>query len=775
LPLPGDVISSRFRLERKLGTGSVGTVFLARDLSHGRDVAVKLLNPSASGLDVERFRREIRDAAQLSHPHILAVYDSGDHEGVPFVVMPWVDGETLLTRLERKGRLPVNEALRIARALAAALAHAHGRGMVHRDVKPGNVLLDSRGHVYLADFGIAWWMAGDGRLTQPGGLVGSPMYMSPEQIEGTRELDGRSDLFSLGCVMFEMITGSKPFEGVTVPAILASHLRDEASTLRAVLDHAPGPLEDVVARLLAKDRAARYSNAEQLDEELGTLERRLTSDPDGALAAIGDLLKSVFAGTGRRKAPTPRAAETARTPVRAPESSIAVLPFVDLSGKGENEYFSLGFTEDIISLLSRVRNLHVASRTSVSRYKRKDLSVRDLARELGVRSILEGSVRRDGDQVIVSTRLIDAELDAQLWAESYRRRVADVFALQTEVSSEIAKALEVKLAAKDRRRHTTSADAYDLYLRGRYLWARRTEESLRKAIGYLERARSIDPDLALAEAALADVYVTLGIYGMESPRQVMPNAAAAAKRALATDPDLAEAITSQAAVRSLYEWDWPAAERDYLRALDSHSQYPVAHHWLASNLLTPLRRFEEARQRLESARKLDPLSPSISTTEGVISLYEGDPQRAADELSRVIDIHDDFGMAYYFLGMALDQTGQIEESIDCLRKAAALNGRSSEVLAVLAYTLSRHERPDADDIIGELEIRAREHYVSPALFAQISIGRGDREQAMAYLGEAMEMRSVDLTWLTVRPTYNPLREDPRFQALARRVGLVGGG
>jgi TolB-like protein/Tfp pilus assembly protein PilF len=458
------------------------------------------------------------------------------------------------------------------------------------------------------------------------------------------------------------------------------------------------------------------------------------------------------------------------------DRSVAVLPFANLSGEEDNEYFSDGITEDIITGLSRVRDLHVISRTSVMQYKGSTATVWEIAEELGVATVLEGSVRRAGGRVRISAQLIDARQDRHLWVETYDHPFEDVFTIQSDVARHIAHALAAELSPEERERigarPTKDVEAYDLFLKGRHLWSRRTRDGLDKSIGYYRRSLDRDPDFALAEAGLADSQVTLGLYGHEPPHEVMPRAREAATRALALDPRLAEALTSLASVRSIYDWDWEDAERDFRRAIDMHPQYPVAHHWLASHVLTPLGRFEEARASTLRALELDPLSAPVATSLGMICLYSGRCDVALDELTQVVDLHDRFGMAFFFQGLAFEDVERMDEAVASLEKADTLTGGSSEVRASLAHACAKAgDVGRARTLLESLERRFEEHYGSPALLAQIHLGLGDRERALDLLEQAAEMRAVDMIWLGVRPVYRPLADDERFRSLLDRVGV----
>ncbi|MBI4538388.1 MAG: Flp pilus assembly complex ATPase component TadA [Gemmatimonadetes bacterium] len=480
-----------------------------------------------------------------------------------------------------------------------------------------------------------------------------------------------------------------------------------------------------------------------------------------------------------RASPAPAVLSAAATaaaerPVR--EDSIAVLPFVNLSGDEEDRYFSDGITDDIIAALSGIRGLNVMSRTSVTRYRERHQSLREVGHDLGVANVLEGSVRRAGNRIRIVAQLYDARTDEHLWGETYDRELVDIFEIQSEVARQIARALEAELSPRDRgrieRRPTDSLSAYDLYLRGRYMWNKRTEQGIRHALDYFEQALVQDPRFTLAFASQADAYVTLGIYGVSPPDEVMPLARQTAEKALAIDAGLAEALTALASAEALYYWDWQSAMRDFARAIVLSPGYPTAHQWYALNCLAPLGRFEEARAALARARALDPLSLAILSSEGFLSFVERSYGRAAEELERVIELDDSFAVAHYFLGQVYVQQLRHAEAVDALRKAVSLSGGSAETESALGHALGVAGREDeARQVLDGLASRASLRYVSPALLAHIHIGLGDPDAAFQWLRSAVGVRALELVWLKVRPAFDPLREDPRFSELVAALGF----
>src|SRR3989441_783421 len=499
-------LAGRYAIERELGSGGMATVYVAEDLKYHRTVAVKVLRPElASVLGPDRVLREVEIAAKLNHPHILALYDSGEADGLLFYVMPYVKGESLRHKLERERQLPIDEALRITRQVASALGHAHDQGVIHRDVKPENILL-YEGEAMVADFGIALAVsaAASERLTETGLVVGTPEYMSPEQALGERELHARSDVYSLGCVLYEMLAGEPPYTGPTAQAVIAKRLTDPVPAVRRLRDAVPAGVERALMGALARVPADRFASAGAFAEALAT------------------------PGAGR-----PRA------------RSVAVLPFVNLSADPENEYFADGITEDVIAQLSKIRALEVISRTSVMPFKKRQEGLRAIAAKLDVATLLEGSVRRAGDRVRIVAQLIDADTDQHLWAETYDRQLTDVFAIQTDVALHIASALNAELSPDEKSRlhkePTSDLQAYQLYLQGRHCYTRYTEEGTRKGLEYFEQAIAKDPEYALAYAALAMVYTELGEAGALRPDEAYARAKAASAKALALDPELGEA------------------------------------------------------------------------------------------------------------------------------------------------------------------------------------------------------------------------------------------
>ena len=750
-----DALQGRYAIQDSIGEGGMAVVFLAEDVKHARKVAVKVLRPELThAMGAERFLEEIRISANLAHPHIVPLYDSGGQDDLLYYVMPFIEGESLRDLLDRERQLALEDALRIASGVAAALAFAHSHGIVHRDIKPENILL-AAGEPLVADFGIARAVSAavGARLTATGFSVGTPVYMSPEQATNDGPVDARTDVYSLACVVYEMIGGTPPFTGPTATAIIARKLAGPVPKLSLLRDTVPPAVMQAIEKALAVTPADRFASAAQFAKALG----------GGGEASL----------TGSVAAPGPAASP----------QSLAVLPFVNSSRDPEDEYLSDGISEELIHALGKVEGLRVVARSSAFVFKGRNEDVRVVGQRLGVGTVLEGSVRRSGNRLRVTAQLVNVADGYQLWSERYDRTLDDMFTVQDDVTRATVEALKVTLLGPSSAasplpppRRAASAEAYELYLRGRHAWNRRTPEGLRQSTDYLQRALALDPGFALAHAALADAHVTLGIYGTVAPGEAMPQAEAAAKQALACDAGLAEAFTALACATAVYRWQWEHAEELFRRAIALKPGYSTARHWFAINCLAPEGRFAEAREELARARETDPLSPAIDVSLGLVAHFEGDMERATAEFTRALETDPAFGMAHYFLGEVRAQQGRHDDAVTAFRRARELTGDSAEVLAALAHSVARGgggRRAEAAGLLGELTERAAGRYVSPVLVALVHLGLGDRDAVFESLDRAAEVRASHLIWLNVRPVFAELRPDPRFRALIERLGLAG--
>ena len=741
-------LAERYTINRELGRGGMATVYLAEDLKHRRLVALKVLSPDlGAALGKDRFLREIDIAARLTHPHILPLHDSGEADGLLYYVMPYVEGQSLRGRLVRERQLPLEDALHITRQVADALCYAHSRDVVHRDIKPENILFQS-GHAVVSDFGIARaiGVAGGGSVTGTGIAVGTPGYMSPEQTRGIAQLDGRSDLYSLGCVLYEMLAGDPPFTGWSAQAILARQEFEPLPRLRTVRDTVPEWLEQAVARALAKAPADRFATAADFIAAL--IQPRTVTGEEPAAALV-------------------------QPPAAA--NSIAVLPFLNMSADPENEYFSDGMTEEIVHALSAVGSLRVASRTSSFAFKGATQNIRTIGEKLQVRTVLEGSVRRADTKLRVTAQLINAADGFHLWSATYEREMKDVFAIQDEIARAIVSALKVKLTDEPSlalvEPRTANVEAYALYLKARYFWRRKSASGLKKGIEYFQQAIAVDPGYSLAYAGLADSHIALGYYGYLPPKDVFPPAKAAADAAIRIDDGLAEAHTARACVSLLYDWDWLGAERGFQRAIELKQGYPTAHFWYACYLWA-VGRTEDSCEEASRALELAPLSLVGHANLGWALYFGRKFDAAIAQCQKSLELDPRYLFTYTVLGQAYLAASRYDEAIGALQSAVRFSGGLSFTTATLGYAYAKAgKRREARKVLQSLKQRSGAEYVPPFCVALVYAGLGDRDQAFACLDRAYEERSYWLAYLKTWPLVDDLRADVRFTALLGRVGL----
>lgn len=787
-------LADRYRIERELGHGGMATVFLAHDLKNDRLVALKVLRPDlAHVLGAERFLREIRLCSRLQHPHIVVVHESGDADGQLWFTMPYVEGETLRSRLLREGQLSVGDALRITVEVADALHYAHQRGVIHRDIKPENILLSGsptrdRGlpggyHALVADFGIARALPGesDEQLTESGFSLGTPQYMSPEQAAAQRDIDPRTDIYSLGCVLYEMLTGEPPYTGPNPQAVLAKRLSEPVPHLRTSRD-VPLALERAVTRALARspaDRfptAAEFAGALQLDRlgdgaaSTDTLARPRPRRPIARPVALGlTLLLVVFGGYVVLR--------LARHPGVAPFASAAVLPFVDLSPQKDQEYFSDGLTEELITALSQVPGLRVAARTSSFQFKGQSPDVHEVGRKLDVGTVLEGSVRKSGNRLRVSTQLISVKDGYQLWSESFDRDLSDVFAVQEDVARSIVAALRLRLApARDSAlavHPTGDLQAYDLYLKGRFAWNQRTGPALVDAVRYLEAAVARDSTFARAWAALADAYILVSPYAGVSATDGWRKAQTAAGKALALDSTSAEAETSLGYGNLIYGWDWAAAEKHLRRAIAADPNYATGHHWYG-DFLAGRGQLDESMAEMNRAHQLDPLSLQIGVERGWVSYLMHRNDEAEERIRQTLALDTNYAQAHFRLGLVQIQQRRYPEAVASLKRTIDLGGFYPQAAAGLAFAYAvSGDRAAALKIVNDLKQRSDREVIPPVTIAQAYAGLGDVMQGIAWLNRSIDQHDIYVPENFFDPLLDPLRRDPRFEQVLARMALKG--
>ena len=738
-----------------LGAGGMGEVWRARDTRLGRQVALKVL-PQHLARDAElarRFEREARAVAGLSHPNILTLYDVGTSGDVSYAVTELLEGETLGARLAR-GPLPWSTAAEFVTAVADGLAAAHSRGVIHRDLKPENIFVTTDGRVKILDFGLARQKLvtsrpeessapTEGALTDPGWIMGTAAYMSPEQARGERA-DVPSDIFSLGCVLYEAVSGDRPFRGNSSVETMASILRDPAPKLSDANPDLPRELSILIAHCLEKEPDDRFESARDLAFALRALRE-----------------------TASAKTPSGRQ--------RPMIDSVAVLPFANASGDPDAEYLSDGITETIISRLSRLPHLRVMARSTVFRYKASGVDPIAAGRELKVGAVVTGRIVHRGDDLVVKTELVDLADGSQLWGERHARKIADVLAIEDEIAERISESLRLKLTGEEKerlsRRPTENQEAYRLYLRGRFFWNKRTEEGLRRGIEYFRQAIEADPDYAVAYAGIAHSWAVLGFHAIAPPAEAFPRAKAAASRALEIDPSLAEARDPLAYALHLYDWKWADSEREYRRCLEAGPQDATTHMHYAG-LLMALGRFDEALAEARRGQEIDPLSLIIRAATGWFFYLGRRYEDAIREAQKTLEMDPTFAFAHRVVGLASQAISKESQAIEELQKAVEFSGRSTQFLAELgrAYAMSGR-REEARRTLEELEEISKSRYVSAYSVAALYLALNDRDRALQFLEDAYGERSSGMTFLKLDPTLDDLRPDARFADLVRRVGF----
>ena len=799
---------SHYRILEKLGGGGMGVVYKAEDLRLGRHVSLKFLPEELSkdSQAIERFQREARAASSLNHPHICTIYDVDQYEGQNFIVMEFLEGQTLKHRIMGKP-IDLERVPEYGYQMADALEAAHAKAIIHRDIKPANIFLTDRGQVKLLDFGLAKLLperkgAGrakqaaaafgvttqDAHLTSDGVALGTVAYMSPEQVRG-QELDERTDLFSLGLVLYEMSTGQRAFTGNTSGVIFDAILNRPPTPPGRLNPTIPIQLENIIAKALEKDRELRYRTASDLRADLQRLKRDTDSARalpftpgqasrqklrrywphfvwGGVLAVLlllfgmnmGNLRDRVFDGTSQSRI-----------------ESIAVLPFANLGNDPKTEYLSDGITESLINSLSQLPNLAVMSRNTVFRYKGQATDPQKVGRDLHVRAILTGRLIQTGDELLISVNLEDVENSRQLWGEQYNRKLSNLVSVQQEIAGDIYGRLRPRLAGEEKKllakRPTENVEAYQLYLQGLFYWNKWTQADFKKAADYFTQAVQKDPRYALSYAGLADTYSLLGDAGYLPPSEAWPKAKAAAMQALDIDDALAEAHTSLGLVREHFEWDWAGAEQEFRRAIELNPNSATAHHWYGAYLAN-MGRSDQGLRETKKAQELDPLSLIINTSLGWQLYVARHNDQAAEQLRKVLDIDAKFAPARRMLEEVYAQMGKQKEAVAEREKILSLSGSPELAASIEEDFFKAGYKGVLQSWLDGLTEISKHGYVSSYSIAQAYMRMGEKEKAFGWLEKAYEEHDSGLVSLAVEPMFDAVRPDPRFRDILRRMKLA---
>jgi serine/threonine-protein kinase len=780
-------LGEAYTLERELGGGGMSRVFVAAEMSLGRRVVVKVLPPDlAAEVSTERFRKEIQLAASLQHSHIVSVLSANQQDGMLYYTMPFIDGVSLRSKLNQSGEMPIVDAVNILRDVARALAYAHRRGVVHRDIKPENILLSDDSAV-VVDFGVAKALSASTTASETTGITGSGVvlgtaaYMAPEQAAADPQTDHRADIYALGIVGYEMLVGYSPFGGRPLKATLTAQAVEMPEPIARKRSGIPPRLASLVMRCLEKRPADRPQTAEAILQELDIVAhevsvvqghgatrpagRRTMVIGAGVLVVVAVVTAAAFAYRARNQAEqSGSAAESQRT--------IAVLPFANLSDSKADESFSDGITEELIDALGKIERLKVKSAFSL---KGSQQDVRDVGRQLTVQSVVSGSVRRSGDVLRITARLVNASDGFQIWSDSYERELRnadDVFRVQDDITRAIVNALKLKLSIPSEgsataSRQTENLDAYKAYLNGRYFMAKRTPDGIRTAIGFFEQAVKLDPNYALAWVGLGDANALLNTYAFVSPVEVFGRAREAVAKALALDSTLAEAYATSGYIGLNYTWNWAEAERDFKHAIQLKPTYSTAHQWYAL-YLNAMGRGSDAMREIGIALELDPVSLIINREQGRTYYYQGDYARALRQYRRTLELDPSFRSAHVWIARAHIARHEYAEAINELRDQPDFQGGHSSAVLAIAYAKSG-QLPEARALLEELRARAKRGGVWPMYIALIEMTLGNRDEALSLIETESDHRSAQMAYIKVDPLFADFRGEPRFQHILDKM------
>jgi serine/threonine protein kinase/Tfp pilus assembly protein PilF len=736
---------SHYKILEKLGEGGMGVVYKAKDTKLDRIVALKFL-PRHLLCDSEaksRFEHEAKAASALDHPNIATIHEIDEVEGECFMAMAYIEGKSLKDLIQEK-TFSIEETLDICIQIVEGLNAAHRKGIVHRDIKSDNIMLSDEGLAKIMDFGLAK-LKGVSRVTKAGTTLGTVSYMSPEQARG-EGVDHRTDIWSLGVVLYEMFTGQLPFKGEYEQAVIYAILNENPKPMADLRIGLPGELEPIVNKALSKSLDSRYQKAEDLLVDLRKLRKEL------------ELMASKEESFARKTQP-----------------SVAVLPFTNLSPDKEQEYFCDGMAEEIINALTQVEGLRVVARTSAFSFRGREIDIREIGRKLNVETLLEGSVRKAGNRLRITAQLVNVADGYHLWSERFDRDLADVFAIQDEISLAIVDKLKVKLLKEEKarlvKRYTDDPEAYSLYLKGRYFWYRRYEGGLQKGVEYFQQAIDQDPLYALAYAGIADCYNQFGLWGFLHPKEAYPKAKVACAKALEIDDTLAEAYASLGWIKMFYDWDWAEAEKAYKRAIELNPNYATVHYYYGL-YLGAVGRGIEAIAEAKKGVELDPLNLVHNAVFGFVFYMQRRYDEAIEQLHKTLEMDPNFAVTCLFLGLSYMGKERWEEAIASLNKFASLWQGIPFPIGFLGFAYGMSEQKDkATSMLDQLSKLSQQRYVSSLYRALIYTGLGKKDQALEYLNKAYDERESWMVSLKVATFMDALRSDPRYEALIKKMGF----
>jgi serine/threonine protein kinase/tetratricopeptide (TPR) repeat protein len=783
----GRVFGERYEVIEELGEGGMGIVYKVFDRKIEENVALKVLAPEIAGDEktIERFRNELKLARKVSHRNVCRMYDLSEEEKTQFITMEFVPGENLKSLIKRIGHLSKAKAISIARQVCEGLAEAHRLGVVHRDLKPQNIMVDSEGNARIMDFGIARSIRTKS-ITETGMIIGTPEYMSPEQVEGVGT-DHQSDLYSLGVILFEMLTGRVPFRGETPLSVILKHKTEQPPDPRKFDEQIPVAISRMILKCMEKDKNKRYRTADALLADLIEIEKGMTTtqtvvierkqkkteklrDRKTVLLAVSAFLAIAIVAVGLFFYPGVFRSKQKSL------NSIAVLPLKNLSRISTQEYISDGMTEALISNLAQIEALErVISSTSVMQYKDTTKSLPEIARELGVDAIVEGSVMVSQERVRVNVQLIEARKDRNIWSNSYERDLRDILALQSELARAIAREIKIVVTPAEQARlaitRPVDPETFQLVLRARSHWNKRTEEDLIRAKDLFEQAIEKDPTYALAYAGLADAYNMLASYYFVPPSEAYPKAREAALNALALDENIAEAYTSLAWVKYRYEGDWFGAETDYNWAIGLNPSYAIAHHWYGA-LLRDMGRFDEALTELERARELNPFSLAINTSLGYLYFFARQYDLAIAQCQKTLQLDPNFHWAHDVIALAYLQKGEFEEALGELQRAVVLSASSVDYKCHLAQAYAgAGMTAEAQNVLEELLQKEQTNHVPLHEISLIYKALGQRDRALSFLERASDEQPSVVNASKMDPRWDSFRIDPLYTEVLEKIGI----